>query len=235
MSNTKKGLVVLAVFLVGFVGLRIYAAFQNEQRGALLRASHGEEQAAREQQLADQDTAELDCSDAWGLYRIAEKEVQYVRITEGELAYLAADMEADKLKPICSYEFSLDASTRVGNDRLDHESAASESRALAMSERKYAADRKTQGNRIRHKIWATFTGAAPETPEEWTKFLAQQYDGILGNLVLGTPLDPASAAEIRQQTQKALQESKQLPEKTQREIEEIQQRIQQAARRPKRR
>jgi len=231
----KVLLIVVVVLVIGFVGLRIYTAFQNEQRGALLRASQAEEQAVRAQRLVDQDTAELDCDHAWGLYRIAEAEVRHVRITVGELASLAAEMEADKLKPTCSSEFNLDTSMRVINDRMDHDSVASFLKALATSERKYAVDRKTQGYRICHKIWATLTGAVAETPEEWTKFLAQRYDGILSELVLGTPPDPASAAESRQQAQKAMQEGKQRVERSQREIEEVEQRIQQAARGSKRR
>jgi hypothetical protein len=231
MKNVKIVSLALAGLLVGFVTLRIYIAFQNERRGASLRASQAEEQAMREQQQADQDTADLSCSDAWSSYRLAEGEVRLVRLTQGESAYFAAEAEANKLKPVCSGELSLAASMDVVLDRLHHDTAVTFLKALAISERKYAADRKTQASRICHKLWAALGGATPETQEEWTKFLARHYDGVLGNLVLGTPLDPVSAAEVQQHINKSSEEGKRTIEESQRRIEEIRQRIQGAARR----
>jgi hypothetical protein len=227
--NIKRVLFVFGVLVVGFVGLRIYTAFGNERRAALFRAKEADERTAREQEVFDRDKAELDCDHAWGFYRIAQREAEYVRVTRGESAYRAAEAEADEFKPLCDSEFSLDMSTRITGDSLDHDSAASLSRALAVSERKYAADRKTQAARIWHKIWASVAGATPERSEEWVKFLAQKYDGMLGNLVLGTPLDAASAAEVQQRIQKTLEETRQAPEKFKRKIEEIHQRIEKAA------
>jgi hypothetical protein len=232
----KKVLLIAAAVLVAGLGLRVWGGFQNEERGALIRAAQAEERAGREQQLADRDTAELDCSQVWSMYRIAQQDVEEVRITEGQgLAYFRAEMEADKLKPVCDSEFTFEGSTHVSLDRLAHDSAVLFSRALAASERKYAGDRSMQVFRIGHTMWATLTGATLERPEEWTKFLAQRYDGVLGNLVLGTPLDPAGAAETQKQIQKTLQKNREIREKTQREIGEIRQRIQQAARNSRRR
>jgi hypothetical protein len=184
--RVKSVVILLVVVLVlGFGLLRIYGAYQNEQRKALFRATQAEESAALEQRRSDEDAAELDCSDAWHKYRMAKLDAEYTRIKIGELAYEKAELELLRLKPICDSDLSFDASTRVIMNRLEHDEAVLFLKARATAEKQYASDRKLQTRCIWHRAWAKVTGVAPETDDEWVRFLAQNCGGALGELVAG--------------------------------------------------
>jgi hypothetical protein len=178
----KRIILLLTAVLVVGVGLRVLGAFQNEQQGALLRVTQAEEQAERDQQLADQDKIKLDCDKAWSRYQMNRLGVEHVRLAVGAVEfdkhYNKAEIEeikASKTEPTCGYKLDLNESTRMIFEQSHYETESQAFKVLAALEKKYAADRRAQAYRIRHKVWTTLTGATIEPQDEWTKFLTKRY------------------------------------------------------------
>lgn len=169
-----------ATLVLAFGLLRIRAAYQNEQKAAILRATQASAEADREQRLADEDNAKTNCSLAWQEYHIAEQNARLTRLKQGEIAYLDAERRVLSTRPLCDgYELSLQAFSNLLIDNLDHSQAVITLRGVALAERQYALDRKLQTRHIFNRTWGTVTGATAETPTEWLKFLSENYPKVL--------------------------------------------------------
>ncbi|MGO9273347.1 MAG: hypothetical protein ACLQOO_24440 [Terriglobia bacterium] len=152
-------------------------AGQNEKKAALFMAAQASEAAKAAELEVAEDEARSACIEAWQKYHLEELDADYIRITAGPLAYAKEEARIFGHKPLCSKpDASFDGTFRdlvLSLHHIDAEYGYWYAAALA---NRYASDRKLQTRHLLHQAWAKMI--APETPENWAKFLAQNYPDI---------------------------------------------------------
>jgi hypothetical protein len=179
MKWLKKGLIVGGVVVVGFGLLRVYGAYQNEQRTALVAVSQLREAGKAIKAERAEDDAREACRHAWLKYQGKEADARYIRITKGEAAYLREELRISGDKPLCLEPNTSVSGILEGTEvSLDLNEKEFNYWYGLLLEQRYASDRKLQTRHILHRVWGTLIGAAPETQEEWVSFLAKHYPDV---------------------------------------------------------
>jgi hypothetical protein len=156
---TALTLIFLALLILSFVGLRVYGFYHNERAEALHQAELAQNEAKTLEDLAQEEELRSACSLAWQEYNLEEKKAEFIRLQQGEIPYLKAQMKLISRKPLCDgYAMSLSAALRLSMDELEHKTKAIELREYARVQTSYAANRKLQTKRLFHKIWTSVTG-----------------------------------------------------------------------------
>jgi hypothetical protein len=179
MKSMNKVVIPLVAVAVVFGLLRIYGAYQNEKKTALFMAAQASEAAKAAELEVAEDHAHGACAKAWLDYDLEESKADNIRITVGPLAYAKEEARIIADKPVCSKpDTSLGGILQDVGPSLDHISEEYNYWYFAALENRYASDRKLQTRHLLHQAWGKLIGAAPESPEEWGKFLAQNYPDI---------------------------------------------------------
>jgi hypothetical protein len=179
MKSVSKVVLTLLVVAVGFGLLRIYGAYQNEKKTALLIAAQASEAAKAAELEVAEDRVHEACAKAWLDYDLEESKAENIRIKVGPSAYAKEEARIFGDKPICPKpDTSLGGILQDVGPSLEHISEEHNYWCFAALENRYASDRKLQTRHLLHLAWAEIIGAAPETPAEWGQFLAQSYPDI---------------------------------------------------------
>jgi hypothetical protein len=179
MKWLKKGLIVGGMVAVCFGLLRVYGAYQNEQKTALLAVAQLRQAGEIVKVELAENKAQSACETAWLKYKNKQLDADYIRLTKGEIAHLEEEArirgdEPTCLEPDTSFEGTIEV-TKQALDLVDKEYRIWYGLLL---EQRYASDRKLQTRHILHRVWGMLIGAAPETQEEWVLFLSKHYPDI---------------------------------------------------------
>jgi hypothetical protein len=166
-------IMLFALMVFTFLGLRIYGAYRSEKHDALRRAEQAQQTSKAEQAEADDGDAQIKCSLAWGNYHLAEQRAELARMTGGNLAYYREELKALDLKPFCDHDLSDSAFTAVLVSKIGHSDKALHLKWYAEAETNYAVRRKLQSKHLLRKTWMFLTGTS-ESTEDWMQFLAAQ-------------------------------------------------------------
>jgi len=177
MKSMSKVVMPLVVLAVVFGLLRIYGAYQNEKKTALFMAAQASEAAKTAELEVAEDDAHGACVSAWLKYNNEEKKADVIRLEKGDIAYYREKERILGDKPTCS-EPDTSLGAILDPAAFRHIEEEYNYWYLAALANRYASDRKLQTRHLLRLAWAKITGAAPDTPEEFGKFLAQSYPDI---------------------------------------------------------
>jgi hypothetical protein len=179
MKWLKKGLIVGGMVAVGFGMLRVYGAYQNEQKTALLAVAQLRQAGEIVKVELAEEMARQACVTAWLDYNLEESKAKYIRITSGEIAYVNEEARILSHRPMCSEpDTSMDGTLEDMKVSLGLGDKENRIWYGLLLEQRYASDRKLQTRHILFRVWGTLIGSAPETQEEWFSFLAKHYPDV---------------------------------------------------------
>jgi hypothetical protein len=179
MKWLKKGLIVGGMVAVCFGLLRVYGAYQNEQKTALLAVVQLRQAGEIVKVELAENKERQACVTAWLDYNLEESKAKTIRITVGEVAYAKEEARIFSHRPTCLQpDTSVDGIFEGTENQLGIIDKEYRIWYGLLLEQRYASDRKLQTRHILHRAWGTLIGSAPETQEEWVSFLSKHYPDI---------------------------------------------------------
>jgi hypothetical protein len=149
--KTKIIVGVVAIFVLAFLALRVYGAYQREQDDALEQAAMADQKARELNEESERLKRQSDCNLLWSKYENA--------VLEKRIAELRGTFAPTPVEPTCTgYSQKMDQALDSASRQLQISFAAIDASEFARYERIYAGSRKYQTRYLVSRLWGFLTG-----------------------------------------------------------------------------